>query len=117
MPSLDQTALFPKVGGIYLNSYYNRYHRCCSVSAPSSLRFKSSRKNHMFSSTTTYKCIYETYMEHILIKLTASIVLLNVLAHEEPKYELRILSSVLFPQNTSSDRHKMYVCRMNKMNG
>jgi hypothetical protein len=90
------------VGRIYVNSYYNRYHRRCSVSAPRSLRVKSIRKNHMFPSTTTYKCIYETYMEHILVKLTKSIMLLDALAHEQPRYELKFLSSVLFSQNRPS---------------
>ncbi len=95
-------ALILKVGRIYVNSYYNRYHRRCSVSAPRSLRVKSNRKNHMFPSTTTYKCIYETYMEHILVKLITSIVFIDALPHEQPIYELKFLSSVLFSQNRPS---------------
>jgi hypothetical protein len=56
----------------------------------------------MFPSTATYKRIYEAYMEHILVKLTTSIVLLDAVAHEQPKYELKFLASVLFSQNPPS---------------
>jgi len=38
-------------------------------------------------------------MEHILVKLTTSIMLLDALAHEQPRYELKFLSSVFFSQN------------------
>jgi hypothetical protein len=90
------------VARFYVNSYYNWYHRRCSVTAPRSLKVKSSRKNHTFPRTTTYKCIYETYMEHILVKLTTSIVFLVAVAHDQPKYELKYLSSVLLPQKRPS---------------
>jgi len=41
-------------------------------------------------------------MEHILAKLTTSIVLLDALPHDQPRYELKFLSSVLFSQNRPS---------------
>jgi hypothetical protein len=41
-------------------------------------------------------------MEHILVKLTTGIVLLDALPHEQPRYELKFLSSVLFSQNRPS---------------
>ncbi len=41
-------------------------------------------------------------MEHILVKLTTSIVLLDALPHEQPRYELKFLSAVLFSQNRPS---------------